>query len=130
MVLNLTRFRQVDQGGLLFGLRFTVDVTNTGDRPGKEVVQLYTRDLFASLTPRVKRLRRFEKIPLKPKETKTVSFALGEKDLAFVNQNKEWITEPGKFEAIIEKLVAPFELRDELGSVTITYHLLRSLYDK
>ena len=76
----------------------TVDVTNTGKREGKETVQLYTSDLVASITPDVRRLRRFEKISLRAGETKTVSFTLDASDLAFVNAENKWIVEPGDFE--------------------------------
>jgi beta-glucosidase len=82
-------------------LDITVDVTNTGKREGKEVVQLYTSDLLASLTPDMKRLRRFEKISLQPGETKTVKFTINAKDLAFVNLQNQWITEPGEFSVTI-----------------------------
>jgi len=78
-------------------LTITVDVTNTGEVAGKEVVQLYTSDLVASLTPDVKRLRRFEKIMLQPGETKTVVFTIDASDLAFVNLKNQWVTEPGGF---------------------------------
>ncbi len=79
-------------------MQISVDVTNTGKRVGKETVLLYSSDLYASLTPDVKRLRRFEKIELKPGETKTVHFTLSSSDLAFVNPDNEWITEQGDFE--------------------------------
>ncbi len=79
-------------------LTITVNVKNTGKRSGKETVLLYSSDLYASLTPDMKRLRRFSKISLEPGETKTVSFEISDKDLAFVNQHNAWITEPGEFE--------------------------------
>ncbi len=82
-------------------LTITVDVKNTGKRSGKEVVQLYTSDLVAGMTPDMKRLRRFEKIELQPGETKTVKFTINGKDLAFVNNQNKWITEPGEFKAMI-----------------------------
>lgn len=75
-----------------------VDVTNTGSRDGKEVVQLYTSDLFASLMPDVKRLRRFEKVELKAGETKTVTFKLKLNDLSFINLENKRVVEPGDFE--------------------------------
>ena len=82
----------------------SVDVTNTGKRAGKEVVQLYSSDLVASITPDVKRLRRFEKIELKPNETKTVVFSLSTRDLAFVDMHNRWIVEPGQFELRVGNL--------------------------
>ena len=82
-------------------LVISVDVTNTGKIAGKEVVQLYTSDLVASITPDVKRLRRFEKISLQPGETKKVQFTIDASDLAFVNLQNQWITEPGEFNVMI-----------------------------
>ncbi|GHU89989.1 glycosyl hydrolase [Bacteroidia bacterium] len=79
----------------------SVDVKNTGKIAGKEVVQLYTFDLVASMTPDTKRLRRFEKILLQPGETKTVKFTLNISDLAFVNAQNKWIVEPGEFKVMI-----------------------------
>lgn len=75
----------------------SIDVTNTGNREGKEVVQLYSSDLYASLTPDVKRLRRFEKIALKAGETKTVTFKLNVNDLSFINLDNKRVVEPGDF---------------------------------
>lgn len=76
----------------------SVDVKNTGSRDGKEVVQLYTSDLVASLVPDVKRLRRFEKVALKAGETKTVTFKLRLNDLSFINLENKRVVEPGDFE--------------------------------
>lgn len=76
----------------------SVDVKNTGIRDGKEVVQLYTSDLVASLVPDVKRLRRFEKVALKAGETKTVTFKLKLNDLSFINLENKRVVEPGDFE--------------------------------
>ena len=79
-------------------LEISVDVTNTGTRAGKESVLLFSSDLYASISPDVKRLRRFEKISLNPGETQTVRFRLRAGDLAFVNTSNQWVTEPGDFE--------------------------------
>jgi beta-glucosidase len=79
-------------------LTVSVDVKNSGNRIGKESVLLYSSDLYASITPDMKRLRRFSKISLEPGQTQTVSFEITDKDLAFVNQHNAWITEPGEFE--------------------------------
>ncbi|MTI33184.1 beta-glucosidase [Cytophagales bacterium RKSG123] len=78
-------------------LDVSVKVTNTGNRAGKEVVQLYTSDLYASISPSVKRLRRFEKIELAAGESKVVNFEISARDLAFVGLNNEWISEEGDF---------------------------------
>lgn len=93
---------KIDKASLPLGskeeITITVGVTNTGSREGKEAVQLYSCDLFASLVPDVKRLRRFEKISLKAGETKTVTFKLGLDDISFINQKNERVVEPGDFE--------------------------------
>jgi len=75
----------------------SIDVKNTGNREGKEVVQLYTGDLYASLTPDIQRLRRFEKISLKAGESKTVTFKLKLEDLSFINMDNYRVVEPGEF---------------------------------
>lgn len=75
----------------------SIDVTNTGSREGKEAVQLYSSDLYASLVPDVKRLRRFEKIVLKAGETKTVTFKLNVSDLSFINLQNKRVVGPGDF---------------------------------
>jgi beta-glucosidase len=89
-------------------LTVSVDVTNAGKRAGKEVVELYTADLYASLTPPGKRLRAFTKIELQPGETKLVKFELSAADLAFVNGAGKLITEPGDFEVLVGGLKAKF----------------------
>ena len=82
-----------------------VQLTNTGDRAGKEVVELYSADLYATgITPDVKRLRRFTKVELQPGETTTVRFSLDAKDLAYVNNEGESIVEPGDFDLMIGDL--------------------------
>jgi beta-glucosidase len=63
----------------------SVTVKNTGEVEGKEVVQLYTSDLFASITPDVRRLRAFDKINLKPGEEKILTFSLTPEDISFIN---------------------------------------------
>lgn len=78
-------------------LRFTVDVTNTGDREGMEPVLLYSSDLVASVSPDVKRLRAFDKVSLKPGETKSVTLEIPADDLAFVGYDNRWILEEGEF---------------------------------
>lgn len=79
-------------------ITISVDVTNTGDKAGKEVVQLYSSDLYASTIPDMIRLRRFEKVSLNPGETKTVTFQIQLKDLSFINLKNERVVEAGDFE--------------------------------
>ncbi len=93
-------------------LNVSVNVTNTGSRSGKEVVQLYSADHFASIVPTVKQLRRFAKISLEPNETKTVTFSLYPTDLAFVNAKNEWITEPGAFTLMTDTLDVQFHYQE------------------
>ncbi len=78
-------------------LTVTVDVKNTGSRAGKEAVLLYSSDLVASIVPDNKRLRDFTKIELQPGETKTVTFQLPAKNLAFVGADGRWTLEEGDF---------------------------------
>ncbi|HXS57393.1 MAG TPA: glycoside hydrolase family 3 N-terminal domain-containing protein [Hanamia sp.] len=87
-----------------------VTVKNTGSREGKEVVLLFSSQLVASITPDVKRLRRFEKVDLKPGESKTITFTLPLKDLAFVNNDNKKILEAGDFKIQIENLTSGFSV--------------------
>lgn len=77
--------------------RVSVEVTNTGDREGDEVVQMYVRDDFASVGRYLKLLKGFERITLKAGETKTVSFDLGFDELALLGQDMKKVVEPGDF---------------------------------
>ncbi|PHN01435.1 glycoside hydrolase family 3 N-terminal domain-containing protein [Flavilitoribacter nigricans] len=89
-------------------LVISVEVQNTGDRAGHETVQLYVSDHYASLTPPVRRLRGFKKVFLEPGALTRVEFAIRARDLAFVDQNGEWITEAGSFTAGIGGLTVDF----------------------
>nr|WP_281256966.1 beta-xylosidase [Nonlabens arenilitoris] len=77
--------------------KVSVDVTNTGQRQGDEVVQLYVRDNYASVGRYLKMLKGFERISLKPGETKTVTFNLGFDELNILNQDMIKVVEPGSF---------------------------------
>ncbi len=79
----------------------SVEVTNTGDRAGDEVVQVYVRDQVSSLTRPVKELRGFRRITLQPGETRTVEFELPPEALAFLDENMEWVVEPGVFDIMV-----------------------------
>jgi beta-glucosidase len=82
----------------------SVVVKNTGDRAGKEVVQLYVSDLYRSISPPNRELKGFQKIELQPGQTKTVSFKLTPADLSFVGLDNKWITEPGVFKVNVSNL--------------------------
>ena len=83
-------------------ITITVPVTNTGDREGAEVVQLYIADPVASIDRPVKELKGFEKVSLKPGETQTVKFTLKSDALSFYSIEKHgWVAEPGEFEVLI-----------------------------
>lgn len=79
----------------------TVTVTNTSKTDGREVVQLYTRDMVGSITRPVKELKGFQKIDLKAGESKTVSFTIGVNDLKFYNSDLKFVAEPGDFKVFI-----------------------------
>jgi beta-glucosidase len=96
------------QGG---SLTASVEVKNTGSRPGQEAVQLYVSDLYRSVSPPNKELKGFRKVALQPGESRTVSFTLTPADLAFVGLQNKWITEPGRFRVKVDKLTAEFTLR-------------------
>jgi beta-glucosidase len=91
-------------------LRVSVTVRNTGSRAGKEAVLLYVRDLVASVTPPVRRLRRFEKVSLEPGASRTVTFTLPARELSFVGRDDKLVLEPGAFDAIVGDLTARFEV--------------------
>ena len=75
----------------------TLNVTNTGQRAGDEVVQLYTRDVLSSVTTYEKNLAGFERVHLEPGETKEVTFHLNRKQLELLNADMKWVVEPGEF---------------------------------
>ncbi len=79
----------------------TVDVTNTGQRQGDDVVELYLKQDFSDVTVYEYDLRGFERVPIAPGEKKTVHFTLHPDDLAILDKNMNWTVEPGKFEVMI-----------------------------
>jgi beta-glucosidase len=78
-------------------LTVSVDVTDTGGRPGAEIVQLYVRDLAARVTRPIKELRGFQRIALDPGQTRRVTFTLDPQDLAFYDRHEKLVLEPGQF---------------------------------
>ncbi|MFH0756855.1 MAG: glycoside hydrolase family 3 C-terminal domain-containing protein [Bacteroidota bacterium] len=95
-----------------------VDVINVGEKRGSEVVQLYVRDLMATVTSPIKELKGFSKIMLEPGEMKTVEFVLDHESLALYNRIMEFVVEPGIFEVMVGsssediRLEGRFEVKD------------------
>ena len=82
-------------------IKISVDVTNTGKLDGKEVVQMYIRDLVGSITRPVKELKGFELVEIKAGETKTINFILNNETLGFFDNEGEYIVEPGDFKVFV-----------------------------
>ena len=93
----------LDKTSILKGesVKVHVEVKNTGEREGKEVVQLYIRDVFSSVTRPVKELKGFSKIDLKPGETKKVTFTISPDLLAFTKVDMTYGVEPGDFQIML-----------------------------
>jgi beta-glucosidase len=85
----------------------SVRVTNVGSRAGDEVVQLYIRDQVSSVTRPVKELRGFERVSLKPGESKTVTFTLGHDELSLIDRQMHRIVEPGRFDIMVGTSATP-----------------------
>lgn len=80
----------------------SIPVTNSGDRAGREIVQLYVSDLKTTLPRPVKELKGFKKISLEPGQTETVTFEISRDDLSYFDADKHaWVVDPGKFEALV-----------------------------
>jgi len=82
-------------------MEVSVDVINTGNYDGKEVVQLYIRDLVGSVTRPLKELKGFQKITIKKGEKQKVTFRISQEDLKFYNSDLQFIAEPGEFEVFV-----------------------------
>jgi beta-glucosidase len=102
--LSYTKFdySNLELSSMHFDRRLTVsaDVRNSGDRAGEEIVQLYLADPVASISRPVKELKGFQRIALRPGETKRVEFTITRRDLEFWSNNR-WIAEPGEFKVWI-----------------------------
>lgn len=79
----------------------SVEVKNTGNRSGAEVVQLYIRDEYSSVARPVKELKGFKKIWLEPGQTQTVRFVINKEMLSFYDTNMKWVAEPGDFTVMV-----------------------------
>jgi beta-glucosidase len=105
--LSYTRFEykdlKVTPSTIGPGGRATVQVavTNTGKVAGDEVVQLYVRDLVASVTRPARALRGFRRLRLEPGQTRTVEFTVGPAELSLVNAHMERVVEPGAFDVMV-----------------------------
>jgi beta-glucosidase len=93
-------------------VRFTV--TNTGPVAGDEVVQLYIRDVLATVARPVMELRGFARIHLEPGASRTVEFTLGPEHLRMLDGDMRWIVEPGRFRVMIGSSSKDIRLRGEL----------------
>ena len=91
----------------------TVDVTNTGQRKGDDVVELYLKQEISSVTTYEYDLRGFKRVPLNPGEKKTVHFTLHPDDLAILDKNMNWTVEPGKFMVMIGHSSEDLDLKKE-----------------
>ncbi|MCR4853446.1 MAG: glycoside hydrolase family 3 C-terminal domain-containing protein [Prevotella sp.] len=91
--------KEMSNGG---SLTLSVDVTNSGNIAGKEVVQLYIQDVKCSVDRPLKELKGFKKVSLKPGETQTVTFTITPEELKFFSEkNHDWELEPGRFKAYV-----------------------------
>jgi beta-glucosidase len=89
-------------------------VKNTGARAGDEVVQLYTRDLLASLARPVMQLAGFQRVSLKPGEEKEVAFELSRDQLQMLDRDMKWVVEPGTFRVLVGASSKDIRLRGDL----------------
>jgi len=94
-------------------IKVTVDLTNTSQRKGDEVVQLYLKQEISDVTTYEYDLRGFERVTLNPGEKKTVEFTLHPDDLAILDKNMNWTVEPGKFQVMIGNSSEDIKLKKE-----------------
>ncbi len=116
--LSYTKFKytnlKIEVDDKTWNIRVNVDIENIGDREGDEVVQLYIRDVIASIARPFKELRGFKRISLKPGEKSTVTFILTPDDLAMFNSEMRREVEPGVFEIMIGSSSEDIRLRGEI----------------
>ena len=91
-------------------VKVTVDVTNVGERDGDEVVQLYLTDVAASAPVPIRTLVGFERIPLRPREKRTVTFTITPRQMSLIDNNDKRVIEPGDFRLHIGGLSGRFTL--------------------
>ena len=90
-----------DKQGVQGKIEISMDLTNTGQRAGDEVVQLYVRDKLSSVITYDSQLRGFQRVTLQPGETRRIHFTLLPEDLEMLDKDMHWIVEPGEFEVLI-----------------------------
>jgi beta-glucosidase len=98
-------------------LSISVKIKNTGKRAGREVVELYLSDLYRTVSPPVRQLKRFKEVYLKPNEEIQVTFTLELKDFLFWGRNAQWIAEPGEFVIQIGNLKKSFYLISDKSEI-------------
>jgi len=111
--LSILPLKQHENGNI----RISFEVSNTGKTVGDEIVQLYINDVISSVTTYEKVLRGFERVHLKPGQTKTVNFTLEPDDIALYDREMKRIVEPGEFEVMVGASSVDIRLKD---SFTIT----------
>lgn len=111
--LQVTPQQEHQQGDI----HVTVDVTNTGQRKGDDVVELYLKQEVSDVTVYEYDLRGFERVSLNPGEKKTVEFTLHPDDLAILDKNMNWAVEPGKFQVMIGASSDDIKLKQEFEVV-------------
>lgn len=96
------------------GVNISVEVTNTGNYDGDEVVQLYFADLVSSVTVYEKQLRGFSRVHLKQNETKTVTFSVSKDELSLYNMGMDYVFEPGVFEFFVASSSEDVKLQQQI----------------
>ncbi|MCP9237235.1 glycoside hydrolase family 3 N-terminal domain-containing protein [Lewinella sp. JB7] len=98
--------------------KVTVEVTNSGERGGYEVIQLYVRDEYSTVTRPVKELRGFQKIYLNPGETVAVTFEIGFEQLNYLNEAMAYVVEPGTFLIMVGSSSRDEDLKSAILTIT------------
>jgi beta-glucosidase len=103
-------------------VKVSVNIKNTGDRAGKEIVQLYVKDVESTVNRPEKELKGFEKVDLQPGEEKTVTFILNKRAFAYYNVDlKDWHVETGEFEILVGKSSHEIALKDSIMVQSTVY---------
>lgn len=92
-------------------LTVRVRVRNTGERAGQESVLLFTRQHYAAITPRVRRLQAFQKVALEPGEARTLAFRIAADDLAYIGRDGRPVLQPGEFDVMVGGMTTSFRVR-------------------